>query len=381
MPLFWLVFLPAIAYQVLAVWAALRHLHRRRESGADSQSLFGAPGVSVLKPLRGLDPNMRDAFLSQIRQEYPQFEVLFGAADETDPAAQEVLRLQRELPDAPIRLIVGAEPAANGKVGVLMELARHARYPVWVVNDSDIKVGSTYLREVIAPLADSQAGVVTCLYRAKAHTLAAAWEALGIAIDFMPSTLVAPLVGVREFGLGATLAFRAADLEQAGGFAAIAGYLADDYQLARRLTSLGKRAVLSTYTVETSLGDATWCGVWQHQIRWARTIRASKGKGYAGLPLTQAGIWIVIALACGAWIPAIALAAVRVISAFVTASFVLSARKLASFFWLAPVWDLYAFAVWAACYSGRNVRWRDRRVTIDSQGRIQRIVTCERSPK
>ena len=349
------------------------------------------PGVSVLKPLRGLDPNTRDAFLSQIRQDYSQFEVLFGAADEADPAAQEVLRLQREFPDAPIRLIVGAAPAANGKVGVLIELARHARYPVWVVNDSDIKVGSTYLREVIAPLAHSEAGVVTCLYRAKAHTLAAAWEPLGIAIDFMPGTLVAPLVGVREFGLGATLAFRSADLEQVGGFGAIAGYLADDYQLARRLTSLGKRAVLSTYTVETSLGEATWRGVWQHQIRWARTIRASKGKGYAGLPIAQAGIWITIALACGAlgcgalgcntWIPAIVLAAIRVISAFITAGFVLHAWKLASFFWLAPVWDLYAFAVWAASYGGRSVRWRDRRVTIDSQGRIQRIVTCERSPK
>jgi ceramide glucosyltransferase len=380
LPLFWLVFLPAVAYQVLAVWAALRHLHRRHSQASRRAPGF-YPGISVLKALRGLDPNTRDAFLSQIQQDYPEFEVLFGAADEADPAAQEVLRLQREFPEAPIRLIIGAESAANGKVGVLMELAKHARYPVWVVNDSDIKVGSTYLREVIAPLADSEAGVITCLYRAKAHTLAAAWEALGIAIDFMPSTLVAPLVGVREFGLGATLAFRSADLEQAGGFAAIAGYLADDYQLARRLTSLGKRAVLSTYTVETSLGDATWRGVWQHQIRWARTIRASKGKGYAGLPLTQAGIWIIIALVCGAWIPAAVLAAIRVISAFVTARLVLDARKLVPFLWLAPVWDLYAFAVWAASYGGRSVRWRDRRVTIDSQGRIQRIVTCERSPK
>ncbi len=125
---------------------------------------------------------------------------------------------------------------------------------------------------------------MTCPYRARAHTLAAAWESLGIAVDFMPSALVAPLVGVREFGLGSTLAFRAADLERAGGFAAIAEYLADDYQLAKRITALGKRAVLSTYTVETSLGEATWSGIWQHQLRWARTIRLSKGGGYAGLP-------------------------------------------------------------------------------------------------
>ena len=77
--------------------------------------------------------------------------------------------------------------------------------------------------------------------------------------------------------------------EQAGGFAALEDYLADDYQLARRITLLGKRALLSTYVVETSLGDTTWRGVWDHQLRWGRTIRMSKGGGYAGLPITHAG--------------------------------------------------------------------------------------------
>ncbi len=380
LPLFWLVFLPASAYQFLAILAALRHLRRRRlekrRSAPDDYS-----GVSVLKPVRGLDPNTRDAFLSQVRQDYPDFEILFGVHEKNDPAADEVLRLQREFPQASIRLISGAASAANGKVAVLIELAHHARYPIWVVNDSDIEVTPSYLRQVTAPLADSEVGIVTCLYRAKAHTVAAAWESFGIATDFMPSTLVAPFLGVREFGLGATLAFRSADLERAGGFAAIADYLADDYQLAKRLTALGKRALLSTYTVETSLGEATWRGVWQHQIRWARTISASKGKGYAGLPITHAGVWILIALACRAWIPAAVLVSARIVSAFTTARFVLHARTAGWFCWLAPVWDLYSFAVWAASYAGRKVRWRDRRVTIDSQGRIQRIVTCDRSPK
>ncbi len=371
MPLYWFVFIPAAAYQCLAIVAALRHLQRSRpEKGRDEQNF--CPGVSVLKPLRGLDPNTRDAFRSQVRQNYPQFEVLFGVREESDPAAQEVLRLQREFPEASLRLISGSGSAANGKVGVLMELARHARYPVWVVNDSDIEVTPTYLREVVAELADPDIGVVTCLYRAKAHTLAAAWESFGIATDFMPSALVAPLVGVREFGLGATLAFRAADLERAGGFAAIGDYLADDYQLAKRLTGLGKRALLSTYTVETSLGEATWSGVWHHQVRWARTIRTSKGKAYAGLPLTQAGVWALISLASGAWLPAVALACLRIISALITARFVLGSRKIASFCWLGPLWDLYAFAVWAASYAGRAVRWRDRRLRIDSRGRIER---------
>ena len=107
----------------------------------------------------------------------------------------------------------------------------------------------------------------------------------------------------------------------------------------------------------------------------------SKGKVYAGLPIAQAGVWIVIAAASGAWLPAVSLYASRIVSAFITAQFVLHDRVAATFSWLAPAWDLYSFAVWAASYAGGKVRWRDRHLSIDSQGRIQPIVICDRSLK
>ncbi len=371
MSLFWLLFLPAAGYQVLAIIAALRHL-RRGAATRDRCAPTGrdATAVSVLKPLRGLDPNTYQAFVSQANQNYPTFEILFGVHDPGDPAAAEVRRLQRQFPQARIRLIAGSAPAPNGKCGVLIELARHAQYPIWVVNDSDIVVDSAYLSEIVSPLENTDIGLVTCLYRVRAHTVPAAWEALGIMTDFMPSTLVAQLLGVREFGLGSTLAFRAADLERAGGFQAISAYLADDYQLAKRITSLGKRALLSTYTVETALGDATWRGVWRHQLRWARTIRTSKGAAYSGLPLTHAGLWCLIAIASGAWLPAIVLAVFRIASALITGGFVLRSSLASALSWLAPVWDLYAFSIWLTSYAGRTVRWRDRVLIIGPGGRI-----------
>jgi ceramide glucosyltransferase len=362
----WVVFLIPAAYQLLAIFAALRHLRERRLARTGRFT----PGVSVLKPLRGLDPNTHEAFVSQVQQDYPSFEVLFGARDEYDAAAVEARRLQRAFPDTAIRCIVGGPETPNGKVGLLIELARNARYPLRVVNDSDIKVDAGYLAAVVAPLADAEIGVVTCLYRVRAHNLPAAWEALGIMTDFMPSTLVAQLIGVREFGLGSTLAFRADDLERAGGFAALGDYLADDYQLAKRITGLGKRAVLSTYTVETALGDATWAGVWWHQLRWARTIRLSKGGGYAGLPISHAGLWAAIAMFTGAWIPAAVLLALRAVAAGTVGGPVLASAAAQHFCWLAPVWDFYAFAIWLCSYAGREVRWRDRVLLIDPSGRI-----------
>jgi ceramide glucosyltransferase len=362
----WLVFLPAIFYQCLAIFAALRQYSRRPATPWPN-------AISVLKPLRGLDPNTTEAFLSQIEQAHPQFEVLFGARDPNDPAALEVKRLQAAWPASPITFFTGADDAPNRKVGLLMELSGHARYPLRVVNDSDIKVDPNYLATVTAPLSDPKVGVVTCLYRVKAHNWQAGWEAVGIMTDFMPSTMVAQIVGVREFGLGSTLAFRAADLEAAGGFAAIADYIADDYQLAKRITSLGKRVVLSTCVVETTLGDATWRGVWQHQLRWARTIRLSKGSAYLGLPIAQAGLWAAVALLFGFQPLAAWLIAVRILSALVAGGLVLKSTLAAGLCWLAPLWDLYSFAIWLASYCGRTVRWRDRELTIGPNGRILKV--------
>jgi ceramide glucosyltransferase len=367
-----LLFLLPAAYQILVIAAGVQEIRRRRRGGPSNRNdTSPLPGVSVLKPLRGLDPNTEAALYSQVHQDYPVFEVLFGVRYEDDPAVSAVRRLQSQFPDLPIRLVIGTPDLPNAKVGTLTALAREARHPVWVVNDGDIRVDEHYLRTVVAPLQDDSVGVVTCPYRAMTHTMPAAWESLGITTDFMPSTFVAQALGVREFGFGSTLAFRAADLEQSGGFPAIGSYLADDYQLAKRITGLGKRALLSDYVVETSLEEDSWAGVWYHQLRWARTIRASKGPGYAGLPITHAGLWAASAICLGAISPALVLIGLRMIGALLFSRFILRHRRATPLFWLAPVWDLYAFAVWAASYFGRTVRWRGKMLQIDSEGRIR----------
>ncbi len=363
-----LLLIPAAAYQLLAIIAIIRYAKRRVPKDGFT------PPVSVLKPVMGLDPNTYDAFRSQARQDYPQYELLFAVADPNDPAIPAIKRVQAEFPRVPIRIIQKTTAAANGKVGALIDLARSAQHPVWVVNDSDIAVTPSYLREVVAPLADEMIGVVTCPYRASAHSAATRWEALGIATDFIPSTMVAQFLGVRDFGLGSTLAFRARDLIQCGGFEALADYLADDYQLGRRITGQDKHALLSTYVVETSLGDGTWRGVWDHQLRWARTIRRSKAQAYVGLPLTQAGLWAAIAGLCGAWPAAAALIGLRIVAAFLAAR-TLNARQSLPLSWLAPVWDLFAFAIWIGAWTGSTVRWRGRNLRVGADGRIQGVTT------
>ena len=345
------------AYHLLALIATLRHRWLKRVAIPAR-----LPGISILKPVRGLDPHFLAAIRSHGAQEYPgEFEILFGVADPQDASIAVIEQLQREYPGVAIRLVRSATPAPNGKVGTLMDLEREARYPLMLVNDSDILAPPGYLSTVVAELTE-EVGIVTCLYRAHADSWPAKWEAFGIRCDFGPSTLVAPYVGVREFGLGATLVFRRADLEAIGGFAALKDYLADDYQLARHIVQkLGKRARMSSVIVDTFLGDDDWARVWAHQVRWARTIRVSRGGGYLGLPVTHAGVWVALCLLAGQVGPAIALFCVRCASATATGV------RLP---FLAVIWDWWAFAVYLAGLTGRTVEWRGMRLQLQPDGRL-----------
>ncbi len=354
----------AAGYQIFALVAALLH-DRTRPAPARPV------GVSILKPVYGSDAGFYEAIRSHAVQQYPEFEILFGASRAEDPSRQAVEQLIREFPSVRIRWVHCSQEAPNAKVGILMDLAKQALYPLVIVNDSDISVPPGYLSDVTAPLQDPNVGLVTCLYRAEARDWPSRFEALGIATDFAPSTLVAPLVGVSEFGLGSTLAFRRADLDAIGGFAAVADYLADDYQLGRKIHLLGRKNLISNVVVSTRLTAGCWSAAWRHQLRWARTIRCSRPGGYAGLPVTFATLWAVVAALSGAWWTALALLGIRFAMAFTAGWLVLRSPDVWKYCYLIPLRDLWGVAVWAAALFGNTVEWRGRRLRLDRQGRIR----------
>jgi ceramide glucosyltransferase len=168
------------------------------------------------------------------------------------------------------------------------------------------------------------------------------------------------------------------DLDRIGGFEAIADYLADDYQLGRKLHALGLRNTISTLVVSTRLSAGSWSAAWRHQVRWARTIRLSRGVGYAGLPVTFATLWAAAAAILGLWWLAIPLLAVRLAMAIACGWFVLKSADVWKYFYLIPVRDLWGVAVWAAALFGDTVEWRDRRLRLDKEGRIVGMETRDR---
>src|SRR5271165_279953 len=247
-----------MGYFVAALVAAFVILGKRR-----AQPPAFAPGVTILKSLRGLDPAMLDAFRSHCRQDYAgEYELLFGVSSPDDPAAAAVAELQREFPEHAIRLVVCQERlGTNGKVSTLTQLIPNARYSYLLINDSDITVSPRYLERVMAHFAPDasregggkRVGLVTALYRGRPHgTLPSKLEALGIATDFQPSVLLARwLEGGLRYGLGSTLAVSREALKAIGGMATLADQLADDYELGARIYAAGYAVALSAEVVET----------------------------------------------------------------------------------------------------------------------------------
>jgi ceramide glucosyltransferase len=320
----------------------------------------GSSPVSILKPIRLVTPDVCHAIRTHLAQTYPEFELLLGVREGESLSVT----------DPRVRVIVCRTEAPNNKVGTLIDLAREARHPILIVNDADIAVPPNYLRDVVAELQPDDVGLVTCLYRAESSTWPGRFEALGVATDFAPSALVAPFVGVSEFGLGSTLAFRRADLDRIGGFEAIADYLADDYQLGCKLHALDRRNVIAKPVVSTTLRPQTWAAAWRHQVRWSRTVRLSRKGGYIGLPVTFATLWAALAVVCGlSWI-ALGLMLVRLAMALTAGWFVVRSKDVLKHFYLIPFRDLYTVAVWAAGLFGSTVEWGGEILTLDRAGCI-----------
>ena len=356
--------LASLGFYILSACGIVSYLRRRRRQAAAPAA--GLPPVSVLKPLKGIDPHIWDAFRSHCEQDYPEYQIVFGVGDPEDPAVAYVRKLQQAYPHRDIELIVcPRDLGSNRKLSTLAQMLPSARYEILLVNDSDIRVAPDYLRRVVAPLADPGLGMVTCLYRGIPEpTLGSRLEALGISTDFVPGVLSARLIerGL-HFGLGSTMVFRRADLQTIGGFEAIADYLADDYELGNRVAALGKRVELSEVVVDTFLPAYSTRQFVDHQLRWARSVRGSRGWGYVSLVLTFGLPWALLTVLAGqgaawAWaLFAIAFAA-RVAIGLASALAVLGDVQPVHDLILLPLRDLIAPAVWAIGLFGSRIDWR-----------------------
>jgi ceramide glucosyltransferase len=354
-------------YYLLAFWGAWSFQRTRWRKLAEHH-----PPVSILKPMKGLDPGMYESLASHCRQQYAgEYELIFGVSSLEDPAVPAIERLQKEFPECSIRLVLCPQSlGSNGKVSNLIQMSPHARYGHILINDSDIKVFPYYLKRIMACFQmlnhrERPVGLVTALYRGKAHSsIGSKMESLGIATDFVSGVLTArALEGGIRFGLGSTLAVCPEALAAIGGLTPLVEYLADDYQLGAKISEAGFEVVLSSEIVETTVPDYSFSAFLQHQLRWYRTIRASRKLGYLGVGFTFGLPWAFFNLIVSGlspfslWLFSLALLA-RMSLALMAGVIVAHDYQVLRDLWLLLPRDLVALGLWLWGFTSNTVTWR-----------------------
>lgn len=366
-------FLAALA-GILYLCIAIRCLRALRHRPPPSEAF--APPVTILKPICGIEPELYENLLSFCEQRYPQFHVVFGVQSPNDPAIAIIERVIENAPQCDCTLTIGsAVPYANPKIANLHSLVASARHDLLVIADSDMRVDSSYLSRVVAPFERDRVGAATALYCGVPSTGAySPLAAMCISEHFAPSVLVALKLEKLRYCFGSTMAVRRTALDAIGGLEALAPYLADDYMLGKLVSERGFEIALAATVVRNVVSELTFIGIWSHQLRWARTIRAVRPLGHAGsfitYPVAMAALYL--ATSCNlAW-------GLPLLLGSVAATLVLHTTARRSFDaaeparpWLAPLRDVFGCAIWIASYFGRNVRWREAAFKVDEQGRFR----------
>ncbi len=335
------------------------------------------PGISVLKPLAGAEDDLASNLRTFFEQDYPEFEILFAVRDAADPAVSVVQRLQVEFPAVPTKLILTGEPPyPNAKVWSLDHMMRAARYDLLAMSDSDTRVTPDFLATAAAEFADPQVGLATCPYRAvPGASLWTTVEAIGMNTQFLGGVLAARLLEGMKFALGPTILARKPVLAQMGGFDRLKDYLAEDFVMGKLAAELGHRVVLSAYVIEHHIGSAGLRQNFGHRLRWSRSTRRSRPAGYAGELFTMPLPWLLaLWLVEPRWWPgAVGLAALRVLSAWACAGWVLHDRLTLRRWYLLPIQDLLAFGFWVAGFFGNTIHWRGRSYFLKPDGTFELI--------
>ncbi len=329
--------------------------------------------VTVLKPLYGNEALLEDALASLCRQDYPALQIVFGVQSPDDLALAAVARIRERYPAADISVVV--EPILHGnnrKISNLINMLPMARHDVLVFSDSDLHVGRDYVASIVGALERPGVGLVTTLCGGlpTAGGIAGRLGATGISHSFLPSALLSRALG-RQDGLGATMALRRSTLAQVGGLQSLVMHLADDNVLAKRVRTLGLDIALADTVPLMAVPERSLTALWQHELRWARTIRALAPRLFATSVVQYPLFWAAAALAsslgatwaiwlfCAAW-------AIRAAAACSTDRIQANASLRAVPVWLLPARDIMSVMQIIASYLGSTVVWRGHVMQADN---------------
>jgi ceramide glucosyltransferase len=351
---------------------------QRRQAQSIPNSSF--PPVSLLKPVHGMESRLRENIESFFHLDYPNYEILFAADLEDNPALAVVREICARYPQIPTQIIVtGRPPWPNPPAYAFFRMAEHAKNDIFVTSDSDVFVHPLYLREVVPPVLDPKNGMLTCVYRGmNAGGFWSGVHAIGMSVEMTAGVVTANLLEGMKFGLGPTIVVRRDALDKIGGFAVLSDYFANDFVIGNLIEKNDYNIVLSRHIIDHVVSPLSFLRVWQHEVRWARSTRASRPWGHLFSGLIYAMPYGLLGFVAAAALGHIWLGVGLLLAAFanrIIESWVIGwgiTRDPASrSLWRYPLRDLLGFFVWCASYLGRaRTVWRNVQYELTADGRV-----------
>ena len=354
-----------LVYYVIATYCGWSYFRDSRRS-VRLDSNF-TPPISILKPVCGLDREAYENFASFCSLDYPEYEILFGVTDENDPAIPVVEELREAFPRRAIRLLVGAPLLGTSpKMNLLCRLVREAKYGLLVINDSDVRVDTDYLRNAAAPFQDPKVGAVTALFRSITEgDFASDLDAVGVPSDSSASALVAERFGGMDFALGWTMATTKQRLAEIGGFEAMANHHSDDFTLGNEIARNGYRIALMRKPIWMVFPKERLSQFLRHELRWSIMLRNIRPVGYLGLVMTFGLPWAVLAaVATHSFAYLLAYLIIRLAMAWTIGVWGLGDPVVRRKIWLVPMRDAVNFFVWVAGFFLSKVQWRGKEYRV-----------------
>ena len=371
-------------YLILAL-AGIVRFHKqaagqKREAAATDPSKL--PGISILKPLHGIEVQLERNLESFFQQDYPgDFEIIF-AVDRTDDAALPIAeKVRAKYPRIASKILITGDPIwPNPPAHSFSRMAEVAKYDLLVTSDSDVEVDPEYLAEIAPVFHDPSVGMSTCVYRGlNRGGIWSALDASGMSVEMTAGVLVANLLEGMKFGLGPTIAVRRKALDAIGGFKALSHYFSNDFVIGNMIAAQGFRVVLSRHVISHVVPPMSFRRMWQRQVRWATGTKYSRPKGHFGSVFVFAMPYGVLGLLASLLTrhPALGIdlfcASIlnRVIEGYFIGWLVARDRECVDKLWLYPLRDLLGSAVWVASYLSRKMHWRDGRFELVEGGLIR----------
>ena len=330
---------------------------RRRAADRDDQ-----PGISIVIPVKNLEPELEAAFESVFSQDYPQFEVLVAAAEERSPAIETGWQVADHFPCVPVRFLTGNKRfTLNPKVSNLAPAIAAAAHDLILIKDANIHLADGQIAELVRNLTPGTGLACAVPIGVRPATF---WASVECA---MMNGYAAPLLMVASVaqslaGFGKVMLFNRRDFERVDGITVMSDTFGDDHALAQAFTCAGLRTVYAAGVIQQPMGARSFRAVWERQLRWMTIRRDEEPLAFYLEPLASGYFATLMAalaaptLGLAPWTAALATVALWLASE----ALVLLGRGW-GWSWQYPLAALcrepLLLAMWVSTWSARKVQW------------------------